>query len=201
MMERRRSPRYNVRNVSAALLATVEGRVKAIRVDGMTIETARQVRLDRACTLLLRTTGGQTVRCHGHIASCRLGEVRTLPSGRSVSVYEADVLVAEDGGRGLGVSGDLQEALTVEFSYEALVRNMSPYGALIETELPLLVGSSSTISIRSAETAVSVPLCVVFSRELADPSGNRTFQLGVEFTGIDQAQREALTKLVFGALA
>lgn len=201
MMERRRSPRYDVRNVSAALLATVEGRVKAIRVDGMTIETARQVRLDRACTLLLRTMAGQAVRLRGHIASCRLGEVRTLPSGRTVSVYEAEVAVAEDGGHTLGASGELQETVTVEFSYEALVRNMSPYGALVETELPLLVGSSSTISIRSPEAAVSVALSVVFSRELADPSGNRTYQLGVEFTGVDQAQREALTKLVFGALA
>lgn len=200
-MERRRSPRHDVRSVSAALVATVEGRVKAIRADGMTIETARQVRLDRACTLLLRTTAGQAVRLRGHIASCRLGEVRTLPSGRSVSVYEAEVMVAEDGGRTLGTSGDLQETVTVEFSYEALVRNMSPYGALVETELPLLVGSSSTISIRSPETAVTVGLSVVFSRELTDPSGNRTYQLGVEFTGVDQAQREALTKLVFGALA
>lgn len=200
-MERRRAPRHDVKNVSAALLATVEGRVKAVRADGMTIETARQVRLDRACTLLLRTTRGQAVRLRGHIASCRLGEVRTLPSGRSVSVYEAEVMVAEDGGRTLGTAGDLQEAVTVEFSYEALVRNMSPYGALVETELPLLVGSSSTISIRSPEAAVSIALSVVFSRELADPSGNRTFQLGVEFTGVDQAQREALTKLVFGALA
>lgn len=201
MMERRRSPRYNVREVRAALLATVEGRLKAVRADGVTIETVRQVRLDRACTLLLRAEGGQTVRLRGHITSCRLGEVRTTPGGRSVPVYEAEILVAEDGGHALNVAGNAQDAVTIEFSYEATVRNMSPYGALIETELPLLVGSSSTISIRSPETVVTVSLCVVFSRELTDPSGGRTFQLGVEFTGVGQAQREALEKLVFGALA
>ncbi|HPC83896.1 MAG TPA: PilZ domain-containing protein [Thermoanaerobaculaceae bacterium] len=200
MLERRRAPRYNVKDVSAALLATVEGRITAVRADGLTIETARQVRLDRACTVRLRTAKGQTVRVHGHIASCRLGEVRTLPSGRTVSVYEAEVAVAEDGGHHIGAA-DLQETVVVEFSYDALVRNMSPYGALVETELPLLVGSSSTISIRSPEAAVTVGLSVVFSRELIDPAGNRAYQLGVEFTGVDQAQREALTKLVFGAMA
>lgn len=185
MTERRRSPRYNVRDVSAALLVTIDGRVKAIRADGLTIETARQVRLDRACTLLLRTVHGQSVRLFGHIASCRLGEVRTLPGGRSQPVYEAEVVVAENGGHALGAPGALQEAVRIELSHDALVRNMSPYGALVETELPLLVGSSSSMSIRSPDAAVTVPICVVFSREIADASGGRTYQLGVEFTGID----------------
>ncbi|GEM_PF-1642527 len=200
-MERRRSPRHEVTNVSAALLTTVEGRVKAMGASSMTIETARQVRLDRTCTLVLHTKATQTLRLRGHIASCRLGEVRTLPSGRTVSVYEAEIAVAADGEQPLGAVGKLHEPVTLEFSYEARIRNMSPYGALIETELPLLVGSSSTVSIRSSDAAVSVTFSVVFSRELADASGNRTYQLGVEFTGVDHAQREALTKLIFGALA
>ena len=109
--------------------------------------------------------------------------------------------LAADGEQPLGAVGKLHEPVTLEFSYEARIRNMSPYGALIETELPLLVGSSSTVSIRSSDAAVSVTFSVVFSRELADASGNRTYQLGVEFTGVDHAQREALTKLIFGALA
>jgi hypothetical protein len=186
--------------VSAALLATVDGRITSLRPDGLVIETARQVRLDRACTLLLRTPSGKTTRCRGHISSCRLGEVRTLPTGRTVPVYEADVLVAEPGTGCLDAEGEVAEGATIEFSYDALVRNMSPYGALVETELPLMVGSSSTMSIRSPHAAVQVSLCVVFSREIADSAGNRLHQLGVEFTGVDQAQREVLEKLVFGAM-
>lgn len=200
MMDRRRSPRYPVRSVSAALLATVDGRVRSVRPDGFVIETARQVRLDRACTLLIRTPSGKTTRCRGHISSCRLGEVRTLASGRTQPVYEADVLVAEGSTACLASDSEAPESVTIEFSYDAQVRNMSPYGALIETELPLMVGSSSTMSVRSPQTTVQVSLCVVFSREIADATGNRLHQLGVEFTGVDQAQREVIEKLVFGAL-
>lgn len=196
MNERRRAPRYVVKNVIATLLSSVEGKLVQAQASIVFVETSRQVPLDRPCELLLRVGAGVTTRRAGQVRSCRLGEIRTLPNGRTVSVYLTEVELADPAAvdRALDV-------VTFETGYLAAIKNMSPYGALLETELPLMVGSSSVLQVRSGDASFQAKLCVVFSREVADSTGNRLYQLGVEFVGIDQAQREAIEKLVFGALA
>lgn len=196
MNERRRAPRYVVKNVTAVLLSSVEGKLVQVRASVLTVETSRQVPLERPCELLLRMGAGVAVRRAARVLSCRLGEIRTLPNGRTVSVYQNEVELADP-----APADRMLEAVTFETGYFAAVKNISPYGALLETELPLMVGSTSVMQVRSGDASFQAKLCVVFSREVADPTGNRLYQLGVEFVGIDQAQREAIEKLVFGALA
>lgn len=195
MNERRRAPRYVVKDVIATLLSSVEGRLVHTQASVLTVETARQVPIDRPCELVLRTHAGIGLRRPGRVRSCRLGEIRTLPNGRTVSVYETDVELADP-----AAVGDSLETVAIESGYPAAVKNISPYGALLESELPLMVGSSSVVQVRAGEASFQAKLSVVFSREVGDQTGNRLFQVGGEFVGIDQAQREAIEKLVFGAL-
>ncbi|HNX50504.1 MAG TPA: PilZ domain-containing protein [Thermoanaerobaculaceae bacterium] len=195
MNERRRSPRYVVKHVTATLLSSVEGKLVQKQASVLTVETARQVPFDRPCELLMRTQGGAALRRSGRVRSCRLGEIRTLPNGRTMSVYETDVELTDP-----VAVGDTVEMVTIESGYPAAVKNISPYGALLESELPLMVGSSSVVQVRSGDASFQAKLSVVFSREVGDQTGNRLCQVGVEFVGIDQAQRAAIEKLVFGAL-
>lgn len=196
MNERRRAPRYVVKNVTAILLSGVEGKLVQTQASVLTVETSRQVPLDRPCEVLVRAGAGVTLRRAARVLSCRLGEIRTLPTGRTMSVYRSEVELADP-----AALDRVLEAVTLETGYFAAIKNISPYGALLETELPLMVGSTSVMQVRSGDASFQARLCVVFSREVTDPTGNRLYQLGVEFVGIDQAQREAIEKLVFGALA
>ena len=178
------------------LLASVEGKLVQTQASLLTVETSRQVPRTARASCLLRVGTGVTTRRAGRVRSCHLGEIRTLPNGRTVSVYLTEVELADP-----AAIDPALESVTFETGYVATIKNMSPYGALLETELPLMVGSSSVMQVRSGDASFQAKLCVVFSREVADPTGNRLYQLGVEFVGIDQAQREAIEKLVFGALA
>jgi hypothetical protein len=196
MNERRRAPRYVVKNVSAILLSSIEGKLVQTQASVLTVETSRQVPLDRPCELLMRAGAGVSLRRAARVLSCRLGEIRTLPNGRTMSVYLTEVELADP-----ATVDRALEAVTFETGYFAAIKNISPYGALLEAELPLMVGSSSVMQVRSGDSSFQTKLCVVFSREVVDATGNRLYQLGVEFVGIDQAQREAIEKLVFGALA
>jgi hypothetical protein len=196
MNDRRRAPRYVVKDVTATLLSSVEGKLVQTQASVLTVETSRQVPLDRPCELLLRVGAGVSNRRAGRVCSSRLGEIRTLPNGRTMSVYLTEVELANP-----AAMDRVAEAVTIETGYPAAIKNISPYGALLENELPLMVGSSSVMQVRSGDASFQAKLCVVFSREVVDSTGNRLNQLGVEFVGIDQAQREAIEKLVFGALA
>lgn len=182
-MDRRRSPRIPVTGVNGLLFVSFGVRLLANREGSVTVEATRPLRVGKRYALKGTDHDEVLLSTTGTVSTCRLATVRQAGSASPISVYEAGVDL--DGGwrggdhpGGGGTATGLKASLTMEAAHDATVRVLSLHGALLESELDLLVGTSCRLEIQPGGRPFTSCGSVVFRHSLGE--GGR-HHLGVEF--------------------
>ncbi len=193
--ERRRGPRYQVTGLSGALHLAFSARLLRSWLEGVAIETTRPLRIGRAYALAGRRPAGDAFRVSGKVASCRLTAVRPAATGPAQSVYGSELVPdpeAPPGSNLAQILGErIEESLTVDAAYPAQVRVIGAYGALLESELELLVGSSCHVDLLLPGRPFTARASVVFVHARGDQEP-AVYDLGVEFHNLAAEAREHL---------
>jgi hypothetical protein len=183
-MERRRSPRFPVSGLHGEIHVTFTARLLKARQESIGFETSRPLRIGKRYGLAARCRDATALHLRGRVASCRLVAIRAASSGASQSVYEAELELEDDaqiaGDLEKAIAEGLQESLTVDTAHEVTVHVLSSTGALMQTELELLVGSSCKVTLRLGARPFTSRACVAFVHQVSEGEPP-VFHLGVEF--------------------
>jgi hypothetical protein len=188
--ERRRGQRFAVSGVTGLVHVTFGAKLLSTTAEGFTVESTRQLRVGRRYAFSTASSSPTTARRTGTVASCRLVAFRPGTSGTTASVYEAVVLAEPDVRANLAEVGD---QLTVDAANPAIARVLSSTGALVETEVELLVGSSCRVELTLAGRSFSTRASVVFLHEIGGEGPASAYHLGVEFHNTSMENSEVLS--------
>jgi hypothetical protein len=188
--ERRRGQRFAVSGVTGLVHITFGAKLLSTTAEGFTVEATRQLRVGKRYVFAAASSGSAQAQRGGTVTSCRLVAFRPGTSGSTASVYEAVVLAEPDPRTKLAEVGD---QLTVDAANPAIARVLSSTGALVETEVELLVGSSCRVELTLADRSFSTRACVVFLHEVGGDGPASAYHLGVEFHNTSTENSEVLS--------
>lgn len=210
--ERRRCPRYTVRDVQGTLLFVAEGRVLDMSLTGMSVETDTRLRLNRTYSLKLRNDNGGEVPLNATVVWCQLRQPHDRAQGGSI-VYVAglrfeDVLSEKaeklisflQSAAVISVETRLcgrftacfREAVDLRTEYEFRVKSISSSGMLIVTDLAAEQGSLFEMELELGSYPLRVLGRAAYVRTLPRGSGSGKEELGVEFVDLTDEDRTAL---------
>ena len=214
--ERRRSPRYMVRDVHGSLLFVAEGRVLDMSLTGMSVETDTRLRLNRTYSLKLRNDDGLEVPLAATVVWCQLRQARsTSPSGTVVYVAglrfedvlseKAESLISFlQSAAVISVETRLcgrfracfREAIDLKTEYDFEVKSVSASGMLIVTELAAEQGSLFEMELDLESYPLRVLGRAAYVRSLPVKAGPPQEELGVEFVDLTEQDRNALLEFI-----
>jgi hypothetical protein len=214
--ERRRSPRWAVREVNGTLLFVAEARVLDMSLTGMSVETDTRLRLNRTYSLRLRSDDGPEVPLTVTVVWCQLRQ--TSSAARPVSlVYVAGLrfedVLSEKAERLISFLQNaavisvetrlcgrfracFREAIDLKTEYEFEVRSISASGMLIVTELAAEQGSLFEMELNLEDYPLHVLGRAAFVHTLPRQDGPLKEELGVEFVELLDPDRMALLDFV-----
>jgi hypothetical protein len=214
--ERRRSPRYMVRDVHGTLLFVAEGRVLDMSLTGMSVETDTRLRLNRTYSLRLRNDDGFEVPLAATVVWCQLRQTQsTTPSGtvvyvaglrfedvlsekaeRLISFLESAAVISVETRLCGRFRACFREAIDLKTEYEFEVRSISASGMLIVTELAAQQGSLFEMELNLESYPLRVLGRAAHVRTLPRQVGPPKEELGVEFVDLMDTDRSALLEFV-----
>ncbi len=216
MVEKRRNPRYAVRNVEGTLHFNTQARILNLSLTGMAVETGTALRIGRSYSLTLHH-GAASVRLAGAVAWCQLRRTRKTSGGDSVPVYEAglhfDGMLSDRAHQLLRlleesaiismetrVAGRFKvpdgERVHMESEYDFLVTKVSASGMLIETEVSPELESVYSLEFRLGTRSVRAD-CRVANVRAGETADRRTTHLvGLEFAAMRSADRQVLEEFI-----
>jgi hypothetical protein len=210
--ERRRTPRYSVKDVQGSLLFVAEARVLDMSLTGMAVETDTRLRLDRTYSLRLRREDGQDVPLTATVMWCQLRPAKDGAKAGSL-VYTAglhftDVLSekAEKLVAFLQVSAVItvqtricgrfrarfRESVSLATEYEFEVKTVSSSGMLITSELEPEQGSVFDMDVQLNGSEIHTRGRIAYVRRATAPGSVGRLELGVEFVDLGETARSAL---------
>lgn len=216
MVEKRRSPRYQVRDLEGTLLFNTEAKIHNLSLTGMAVETGSALRIGNPLAFTLRH-GADAVRLTGAVAWCRLARTRRDSSGDSVPVYEAGV-------RFDGMLSDLAEhllhvleesaiisletriagrfkvatgqAVSIESPVEFVVTEVSASGMQIESGVVPEIDARLALDFRLPRGEVRAHRRVASIRSPEDGGGRAVYRIGLEFQILADEHRRALEAFI-----
>jgi hypothetical protein len=212
--EDRRSRRFDVEGVTGKVHFSVEVSVLNVSAGGMQVATGSHLTVGRQYSFRLRRNG-HAVQIQGRVAWCSLRGTSRRGDGEVAPAYLAGVAFE----RTLTEEGQalfelIREAISVEpeqrafgrfrvaaggpataaSEFDFAVRRVSLSGMLIECDLVPQLEQVFPFQFQLGEATFGVSGRVAFVRELTD-SGHRA-EVGVEFLGLDEEQRQILARFV-----
>jgi c-di-GMP-binding flagellar brake protein YcgR len=216
MAEKRRSPRYQVRDVEGTLLFNIEAKIYNLSLTGMAVETGSALRIGSALAFTLRH-GNDSLRLTGSVAWCRLARTHKASGGDTVPVYEAGVkfegmlsdlaghllhfledsaiisLETRIAGRFKVSSG---QAVSIESSVEFLVTELSASGMQIESGIVPEIDSNIVLDFRLPRGEIRAQ-CRVASIRVPETGGSRAvYRIGLEFQTLADAHHRILEAFI-----
>lgn len=193
-IERRRSPRYPVTGVKGLIHVSFSARSVSLEGETLTLEAARQLRVGRSYIIGAMCNDQTAARLIGTVKSCRLTGVRTGAAGNSTAVYESLVSLQKFSPDSAEVlPSHLLEPLNIDAAYEATARVLNAYGALVESELELMIGSSCRVEWFLEKSKFTSMASVVFLHQIKQGEGS-AYHLGVEYHHTPAESREVLDR-------
>jgi len=210
----RRYRRYDVVDVGGSLRFTLEVRIVDISAGGIQIETAAYLGVGRRYGFKLRVDDQEMV-LDGRVAWCSLSGTRRLDEEESCPVFRAGIafegMLSE---QGKALMQLVDEALILELEQrvfgrfrapasgmvrtegqsEFAVERLSLAGMLIASDVLLGIGTTFDAEVRLDDTVLQAHCCVAYAQPPADDGGRS--RLGVEFLGLSDTQREALSRFI-----
>lgn len=220
MEEKRRNPRYPVRDVEGTLLFNIQARILNLSLTGMAVETGTSMRVGRTYSLTLRH-GSESLRLAGEVAWCQLRRTRKTHGGDTAPVYEAGIhfegmlsdrakqllhLLEESAIISLEtrIAGRFQIAdgqpVRMESEQDFLVTQVSASGLQIATEVAPEQDALYTLDLRLPKKTVRTECRVASVRSVEAPEARTSYHVGLEFSGMSAEDRKALETFIVDEL-
>jgi hypothetical protein len=221
MEEKRRNPRYPVRDVDGILHFNTQARILNLSLTGMAVETGTALRVGRAYSFTLRRGPAEPVKLSGEVAWCQLRRTRKNSSGDTAPVYEAgmrfDGMLSDRAHQLLHlleesaiisvetrIAGRFKvadgEPIRMESEYDFLVTTVSASGMQIETEVAPELDAVYSLRFRLAGREVGADCRVANVRAVEGPDRRTAHLVGLEFTAMPAADRKTLEAFITGEL-
>jgi len=222
MKERRRAPRYPVRDVHGTLILSASATILNMSLTGMAVESRANLRVGRRYRLQLSRGDGGPITLAGTVVWCHLRETRGGDDGERAPVYEAGIafqdVLSEKATELLAFLREsaiitLQERLTGRFrlqieqpidldsEYEFEVKTISASGMLIETDISPEPDSLFQMKVQLDGGTMSACGRVAFLRNVAEQDKRRITAIGIEFIDMSDADRAALEGFIARQIA
>jgi hypothetical protein len=214
--ERRRSPRYSVRDVQGSLLFVAEARVLDMSLTGMAVETDTRLRLDRTYSLRLRREDGQEVPLTATVMWCQLRpahegvkagslvytaglrftDVLSAKAEKLVAFLQASAVITVQTRICGRFRARFRESVSLASEYEFEVRTVSSTGMLITSELEPEQGSVFDMDVKLNGDEIHTQGRIAYVRPAVGRSSAGRLELGVEFLGMNEPARSALLSYI-----
>jgi len=213
MQERRRAPRYPVRDVRGRLLLTTSATIINMSLTGMAVESSTNLRVGRSYTLALTHGDEAGPALVGTVVWCHLKATRPGAAGDTAAVYEAGIqfagMLSEKASELVAflrttailtmhdrLTGrffvDANESVDLNAEYEFVVRTISAAGMLLETDISPAPGAEFELRVALAGEEIRPRARVASVRDVGEQDKRRISAVGVEFVAISDADRATL---------
>lgn len=220
--ERRRAPRYPVRDVHGKLLLTTSATISNMSLTGMAVECGANLRVGRSYSLVLTHGQQQGPALNGIVVWCHLKATRPGEAGDTSPIYEAGVqfagMLSEKATELVAFLRTtailtMQERLTGRFHVapgesidlnaecEFSVRTLSSSGMLIETDVSPAPGSEYEMRVALAGSEIRPRVRVAYLRDVGEQDKRRITAVGVEFVAMPAADRAVLDAFIARQIA
>ncbi len=206
-----------MRDVKGTLHLSADAKILNMSLTGMAVETDAQMKVGRTYSLTLRHGNEHALRMAGSVVWCHLRGLRRNETGDTRTVYEAGICFQEaltDQAAALArmlgatavvavekrISGrfkvNVAEPVSVSSDYHFVVKTISTFGLLVETEASPPLGTVIEVEVNMNGHTFRSRGRVAHLRELSSADGTRTSQLGVEFVETSEAERRAIEEFI-----
>lgn len=213
--DRRRSPRYVVRDVRGWMTFRSEARVRNLSLTGMSVETIDQLAVGKPYSVRL-THGGTELRLASTVVRSRFrGTRKPTGGGDSVPVYESGIRFDDVlGDKGLALHKLLGAAAEVSLDrritgrfdlgvpdsvrlrgdYQFEVLKVSATGMLIDAELAPRIDTIFEIGVGLGGEELTTSCRIAYVEPAEGREGH--YRLGIEFQGLSPDDRRRLEDFI-----